>query len=183
MSLYRLLAVEQAARLVRRTPQVFARIESPEIEDWFLLAEAAAIDCWIAAEVPGLVPALAAARAHALGRQVGHHTSTPDATVEREVHALLAADPLTPPFRSSGDDSVEDSLAWARRQSARDAGRRYRRLVLPWDWGRVLAVSQAAVSLTQQRTEDGEAPRQARQMRVSEMRRRPRAAGSGRRRR
>ena len=70
LSLYRLLAVEQAARLVRRTPQVFAGIESPGIEDWFLLAEAAAIDRWIAAEVPGLVPALAAARAHALGRHV-----------------------------------------------------------------------------------------------------------------
>ena len=77
ISLYRLLAVEQAARLVRRTPQVFARIQRPEIEDWFLLAEAAAIDCWIAAEVPGLVPALAAARAHALGRLVRRHTSTP----------------------------------------------------------------------------------------------------------
>src|SRR6188768_1786108 len=49
LSLYRLLAVEQAARLIRRTPQVFAAIESPGIEDWFLLAEAAAIDCWIAA--------------------------------------------------------------------------------------------------------------------------------------
>ena len=174
LSLYRLLAVEQAARLVRRTPQVFAGIGSPGIEDWFLLAEAAAIDCWIAAEVPGLVPALAGARAHALGRHVGLHTSTPDATLEREVHALLAAHPLTPPFRPGRDDSVEESLAWARRQSFRDAGRRHRRLVLPWYWGRVLAVSHPIVFLSQQTTENGE-PRQARQMRVSEMRRRPRA--------
>jgi nitric oxide reductase NorD protein len=175
LGLYRLLAVEQAARLVRRTPQVFAGIESSGIEDWFLLAEAAAIDCWIAAEVPGLVPALAAARARALERPVGRHHSTPDATLEREVRALLAAHPLTPPFRPGDDDSVEDSLAWARRQSQRDAGRRQRRLVLPWYWGRVLAVSQPLGFLPQQTTVDGEAPRQARQSRVSEMRRRPRA--------
>ena len=47
--------------------------------------------------------------------------------------------------------------------------------MLPWYWGRVLAVSQPIGSLAQQTTEDGEAPRQARQTRVSEMRRRPRA--------
>lgn len=174
LSLYRLLAVEQAARLVRRTPQVFAGIESPGIEDWFLLAEAAAIDGWIAREVPGLVPALAAARVHALGR-VSRHTSRPDATLEREVHALLAAHPLRPPFRPERDDSVEDSLAWARRQSSGDAGRRQPRLVLPWYWGRVLPVSQLTGFVPQQATGDDEAPRQARQMRVSEMRRRPRA--------
>ena len=175
LSLYRLLAVEQAARLVRRTPQVFAAIQNPRIEDWFLLAEAAAVDCWIAAEVPGLVPALAAARAHALGRRAGRHPPTTDATLEREVHALLAAHPLTPPFRAGRDDSVEDSLAWARRQSLRDAGRRQRQLVLPWYWGRVLAVSEPIGLLPQQTTEDGDAPPQARQSRVSEMRRRPRA--------
>jgi nitric oxide reductase NorD protein len=175
MSLYRLLAVEQAARLARRTPHAFARMNGPETEDWFLLAEAAAVDRWIAAEVPGLVPTLVAVRAHALARNAGGRTSTSDAAIEREVRALLAADPLTPPCCSSRDDSLEHSLAWARRQSARDVERRHRRVVLPWYWGRVLAVSQPIAFVTQERTEDGDSPRQMQPTRVSEMRRRPRA--------
>ena len=174
MSLYRLLAVQQAVRLVRRTPQMFARIHRPEAEHWFLLAEAAAIDCWIAAELPGLVPALAAVRAHALGRLVSRRTPTRDAAFEREVHALLAADLVTPSASTLGG-SVENSLAWARQQSVQPAGRRHRRVVLPWYWGQVLAVSQTPGVLTQPQAEDGAVPRQARQMRVSEMRRRPRA--------
>jgi len=172
MSLYRLLAVQQAARLVRRTPQMFARIHRPEAEHWFLLAEAAAVDGWIAAEVPGLLPVLAAARAHALGRLVRRHTSTLDAAFEREVQALLADRPT--PSASTLGESVENSLLWARQQSAHPAGRRHRRVVLPWYWGQVLAISQTPGVLTQPQAEDG-APRQVRQMRVSEMRRRPRA--------
>lgn len=174
LSLYRLLAVQQAARLVRRTAHVFAGIGNPAIEDWFLLAEAAAIDGWIAAEVPGLVPALAAARAHALGRDADRQPSAPDGSLEREVHALLAAHPLTSPSRH-GRDSVEDSLAWARRQSSRDAGGKHRRQAPPWYWGRVLALSQPIGFLPQQNTDEGDGPRPARQVRVSEMRRRPRA--------
>ncbi len=173
MSLYRLLAVEQAVRLVRGT-HVFARIDNRETEDWFRLAEAATIDRWIATEVPGLVPALVAARAHVLGRRARRGASASDAAVEREVQALLAADPLTPPFRSIRDDSIEHSLAWARSQTSRAVPRRYRRVVLPWYWGRVLAASQPIGPVAQHGTEEGEAPRQTRQTRVSEMRRRPR---------
>jgi nitric oxide reductase NorD protein len=38
MTVYRLLAVEQAARAMRGTPEMFARIDSHETGDWFLLA-------------------------------------------------------------------------------------------------------------------------------------------------
>src|SRR5262245_34463815 len=44
---YRLLAVQQAARLCRQTPRVFARIQDRRTRDWFILAEAAIIDYWI----------------------------------------------------------------------------------------------------------------------------------------
>jgi len=97
LSLYRLLAVEQAARLVRRTPQVFAGIGSPGIEDWFLLAEAAAIDCWIAAEVPGLVPALAGARAHALGRSSHVHAGRYARTRGPRASCRSSPDAAVPP--------------------------------------------------------------------------------------
>ena len=54
IALYRLLAVQQAARLVRGTPATAAQIQSGDTRDWFLLAEAAAIDRWIALQTPGL---------------------------------------------------------------------------------------------------------------------------------
>ena len=74
---------------------MFAGIEGSGIDNWFLLAEATVIDCWIAAEVPGLAPALAAARAHALGRGV----VVADTKFEfgaREGRVLLVDEVLTP---------------------------------------------------------------------------------------
>ena len=108
--------------------------------------------------------------------RVGRHTSTPDATLERRGprapcrRSPDAAVPRGPRRLGRGLARVGAAAIGARCRRAGIGG-----VVLPWYWGRVLAVSQPIGFLPQQTTEDGEAPRQARQSRVSEMRRRPRA--------
>jgi nitric oxide reductase NorD protein len=173
IGLFRLLAVEQAARLVRGTPRAFARIEKGETRDWFLLAEAATIDRWIALEVPGLVPALKTARAHAIARRRAPATVQ---AIERQVRALLVADPLTPPFGLRNDASPDGSLAWAQLQTERErVNRRYREAAPAWYWGQVLAASESIGQVAQHESVAERQPGQKRQPRVAEMRRRPRA--------
>ena len=173
MGLYRLLAVEQAARLVRGTPRAFARIETSETRDWFLLAEAATIDRWIALEVPGLVSTLNTARAHAIARRRAAKSAH---AIERQVRALLAADPLTPPFGLRDDASPEGSLAWAQSQAEREpVNRRYREAAPAWYWGRVLAATEPIRPVAGHESDAEGQPAQKRQPRVAEMRRRPRA--------
>ena len=170
LTLYRLLAVEQAARLVRGTALVSAHIESGETQDWFLLAEAAAVDRWIAVEVPGLAPAVIAARAHALASRA-RRSAAFDCAIEQEVHAFLAADPLTALFTVDAEGSPDQCLAWARTRTAR-AHRRYRGVSLPWYWGEVRAAPQPLGAATPYAP--GEAGRHTPRPRVAEMRRRPR---------
>jgi nitric oxide reductase NorD protein len=172
LALYRLLAVEQAARLVRATALVSAQIEGGETRDWFLLAEAAAVDRWIAIEVRGLVPLVIAARAHALASRRDRRPSTFDAAVEQQVRTLLAADPLALPFTADPDGSPEQSLAWARTQTARSDSRRYRGASLPWYWGEILAAPRPSGPATLYGS--GEIERPTPRPRVAEMRRRPR---------
>ena len=135
--LFRLLAVEQAARLVRGTPRAFSRIEKGETRDWFLLAEAATIDRWIATEMPGLVPALSA-RAHA-----SHGAVLPRGT------------PSSGRFGSPRRRSSDAAVPLARRRFSRRiarmgpvangprAGQSAIREPTPWYWGRVLAASES----------------------------------------
>ena len=57
-------------RLLRPTGDVFLdRLSNREVHDRFLLAEAIAVDAWIAGEAPGLLPALRAARREALAHR------------------------------------------------------------------------------------------------------------------
>ena len=66
---YLLSAVQQSVRLVRRSATLALGISNREVHDRFLLAEAIAVDAWIAGVAPGLVPALRAARREALAHR------------------------------------------------------------------------------------------------------------------
>jgi nitric oxide reductase NorD protein len=177
LTLYRLLAVEQAARLVRGTAQVSNEIGNAETRDWFLIAEAAAVDRWIAREVPGLLPALLAARAFALVSRGGRRAPATDAPFDQQVDAFLTADPLTPPFPVAFDAVPEQSLAWARIRTARRPRRRHRPAALPWYWGEILVPHRPLGPATTPPSE--ETGRSLPRPRVAEMRRRPRVREAG----
>ena len=135
-TLYRLLGVQQAVRLVRRTAVVSAGIATNELRDWFLVAEAATIDRWIADEAPGLVPALVAVRRETLA---GARTESPaDSALEAQIRALLASDPSAPPFDTGSDRSPGASLDWARTRVDGRGALRQVGAALPWYWGEVL---------------------------------------------
>ena len=171
LTIYRLMAVEQAVRLVRGTARVSAEIENGETRDWFLLAEAAAADRWIAHEVRGLVPVVRAARACALARRTGLRASTCDDAIEERIQALLAVDPLAPPVTVDTNGSPDDSFAWARTQTRRGDRPRYRSVSLPWYWGDIVTAPRPLAAVTPHASEEpgSTLPRR----RVTEMRRRP----------
>jgi nitric oxide reductase NorD protein len=171
LALYRLLAVQQAARMVRGTARVWALIDSGEMREWFLLAEAAAVDRWIARDVRGLVPAVVAVRALALASRTDRRTSAAGSPVELQVRAFLAADPLARFASVDADGSSEQSLAWARTQTARDDPRRYRAVSLPWYWGDILTAPRLLPPADPREPEEPGSP--IPKPRVAEMRRRP----------
>ena len=144
---YRLLAIEQAERVVRGTAAVAAGLTNPLERDLFLLRESAAIDAAIARNVRNLTPALIAARAEALERRpVTEALVGAERDVERIVRQLLTAEPATPPEMFGLPESTEDSVAWARAAAARlpPSAERYRGVPPVGIWGRVLPPSGAA---------------------------------------
>jgi nitric oxide reductase NorD protein len=171
LAVFRLLTVEQAMRLVRRTPLIAAQIGDPETRDRFLLAEAAAVDRWIALHLPGLRGVLAAARSDALRRRAGgrrrdagHHH------LEHEVRAVLSVDPLVRPS-DVGADTAEHSLTWAEHSRRRSGpGVRYEPVTPASYWGRVLTPSLVRGSHLPTAEDDAVPGRQ----RVAEMTRQPR---------
>ena len=119
------------------------------------------------------MPALKTARAHAIARRRAPATVQ---AIERQVRALLVADPLTPPFGLRNDASPDGSLAWAQLQTERErVNRRYREAAPAWYWGQVLAASESIGQVAQHESVAERQPGQKRQPRVAEMRRRPRA--------
>jgi hypothetical protein len=145
---YRLLAIEQAERVVRGTAVAAAGLDSLE-RDLFLLRESAAIDAAIARNVRNLAPALVAARAEALQRRpVAEALAGAEREVEMLVRQLLAAEPLSPPVAFAIDDSTAESAAWAREMASRlrTSQERYRGVPPVGIWGRVLPPSAAAAA-------------------------------------
>ena len=146
---YRILAIEQGERVVRGT-SAFASAASDALErDLFLLRESAAVDAAIARATHGFVPALAAARAHALTQRPPIEALVgAERDVEQLVRQLLAADPASPPPTLAATRSAAESMAWAQTTAARlrRAQDRYRG-VPPVDlWGKVLPPSAAALA-------------------------------------
>jgi nitric oxide reductase NorD protein len=171
---YLLLAVEQAVRLARGGTALLLGIEDPEARDRFMLAEAVAVDGWIAGAAPGLVPALRAARGDACARR---GRTAPVAARERaaETHlrALLMNDPVLPFALVPTFATASESLAWAIDLTKADADAApYRGVPPAWYWGRPIA---PAGALSVPGPYDGQdAHQRPGRRRVAEMRRRPR---------
>ena len=145
---YRLLAIEQAERVVRGTAVAAAGLDPLE-RDLFLLRESSAIDAAIARNFRNLTPALVAARAEALERRpVLEALAGAERDVENLVRQLLAAEPSSPPEAFAGGGSTAESVAWARETAARlrTSQERYRGVPPVGIWGRVLSPSPAAAA-------------------------------------
>ena len=169
---YLLLAVEQAVRLVRGSTSIALAIDSSDVRDWFAIAEAAAVDDWIAHQAPGLVPPLRDARRKALTERSG---SLPrddrERAVESVARALLASDPRERLEELPLFAIPADALDWARR-TARAAHRSYRSMPGVWYWGRARAVLPGIPGSSWHGEE--RKPERAAARRVADMRRRPR---------
>lgn len=136
VSRYRILAIEQAERIVRGTP---AQVPSadPLERDLYLLREGMAIDAGLMQRHPGLANALAAERERALSRRpLLRSLSDQERDVELLLRDALRSD--APP-----DDTMpaspQDSLAWARETASRirSLGGRYRGVPPTMHWGTV----------------------------------------------
>jgi nitric oxide reductase NorD protein len=168
---YRLLAVEQAARIARgfarSHPHDASRIE----RDLYWVAAAGAVDRGLGRELPGLAPGLRAARAAALAaRPAVDQLTAAERAVERMVRDALAADLAAP--APAGIGTPDQARAWARAQasSLRSAGH-YRGVAPVALWGEPRSPSLAPAVLTGA-TPDPSPPRPGR---TTLLRRRPRA--------
>lgn len=89
---YRLLAIEQGARIARGT-RAAAPADALEA-DFFMVLEGAAVDAEIAARAPGLRGAMRALRDEELRKRPGMHRLVPQQReVERALRALLESEP------------------------------------------------------------------------------------------
>jgi nitric oxide reductase NorD protein len=168
---YRLLAVEQAARIARGFARAHPHDASRTERDLYWVAAAAVVDRGLARELPGLAPGLRAARGAALvARPSLERLTEAERAVERMVRGVLAADPLSP--APAGVDTPDDARAWARTQALglRTAGR-YRGVAPVALWGEPRPPAPAPGS----RAGDAPEPSPPRPGRTTVLRRRPRA--------
>lgn len=146
---YRLLAIEQAERVLRGTAVVAAEAADDLERDLFLVRESAAVDAAIARSIRNMGPTLAAARADALERRpVLEAFAGAERNVEQLVRQLLAAPAEAPPQELEVTRSARDSLAWAREMATRlrAPGERYRGLPPVALWGKVLPPTPNAIA-------------------------------------
>ena len=170
LEMYRLLALQQAVRLLRGSATLALSADAGEIRDRFLAAEAAIVDRWITVEAPGIVPSLEAARLEALARRPDMRRLTPrEQVVERMVRAILRGGGV---YSGPLDAAPEESLLWAKAHSPETAGR-YRPLPAVWHWGYPVR-STRVITCAPAVDHDAEASGRRSSPRVAEMRRRPR---------
>jgi nitric oxide reductase NorD protein len=171
VTLYRLLALEQAARAERRT---YASVPSDDrlVRDLYLLSEAATVDIQLATLLPGLGRDIAEARATALAERRRGKSTLKEAAVEQLVTELLAAPPLEPPTPFAHCETPLESLIWARSVGPAMAllRGRYRGAAPVALWG-TIAPSRDAIPPA---TESDESRRPTNPPRSHTMRRRPR---------
>ncbi len=172
-AVYRLLAVQQAARIVRGTARRLAGIRDAEERDRFLIAEGAAIDRWMLRETPGLAPALRAACADALAARPAARALTER---ERAVEDMLCA-VLREPVEGTAQERIPVEPSVPGRVDAPTArggaSGRYRGIAPVWHWGVVLPppVPVRGSGFTGLEPEAADRPPSSR---VAEMTRRPR---------
>jgi nitric oxide reductase NorD protein len=136
---YRLLAMEQAARVVRGTP---TRVPRDRLEqDLYSLAEAVAVDRALAHELGGVGIEVRAARAAALRARPSLERLSPiERGVEQLVRDVLGADPATPSVTVPLYERPDESACWAREIAARlrrEKTGRYRGTTVVALWGQV----------------------------------------------
>ena len=133
---YRLIAIEQAERIQRRTAS-HAPLKDMIAADLYMIREGAIIDATIARAHPGLVATLEKERKVSLERRPAfERLSRP----EREVEVLLRdALKLGEHTLPASDTEPADTLAWARDMAAKIRGDRgmYRGLPFTSVWGEV----------------------------------------------
>lgn len=143
---YRLLALEQAARL-QRDSRSGEPSGDPLLRDLYLLSEAAAIDAMLVGMFPRFAAAVIAARREAAGeRPVVRRVSPLELEVERLVVGLLLGDPGLPPAPYIVAESPEASLAWAHAQQKMLIGLSgtYRGMAPVSLWGTTIGSQEAA---------------------------------------
>ena len=147
LAMYRVMAIEQAERVVRGTTTKVPEAGTPLERDLYLVREGEIVDESISRTVPGLRSALAMARAMALGARPPIAALTrAERVVEGLVRKSLTED-LTrtgggaggPPPAASPDESLEWARERARELSA--SGGRYRGIAPVAPWGTVNATS------------------------------------------
>ena len=136
---YRLMAIEQAERIARRTAALVPAGRQGLERDLYLLRESVAVDAAIARTVPGLRATLVSTRVRELSvRPSLTRLTARERAVEALVRESLAAD-LTSAAIGSSVASPDESLAWARdrmRELERVRGR-YRGVAPVTTWGSV----------------------------------------------
>lgn len=175
---YLMLAAGQALRLQRGSAA--GALALPErARARFLLAEAAAVDQWMACALPGLREPLVAARREALAAHGGTDSPVvPPGSVHALVRGFLAGQPDAPPAEIPACPVVEVSMAWAAGvcdgdPDARRAGPP-RPAALPYYWGIPRPAASAAAGGLPGTNDAPEGRDDRRRRRVAEMRRRPR---------
>jgi nitric oxide reductase NorD protein len=170
---YLLHAVQQAVRLDRGSASLLDQLPDAEVRDRFLIADAAAVDDWIAREAPGLLSALRAARREALRRR---SDAWPCLTRAREtearMRAFLAHDPRHAFDGVPVCTSASDAFRWAMARDP-DPPTPYKGIAPAWYWGRPHASESTSSGARPYSAADVEQQRPTRR-RVAEMRRRPR---------
>ena len=141
---YRLLAVEQAARMARGFAHSHPH-DGPRTErDLYWVAVAEVVDRGLARDLPGLVPGLRAARLAALAARPRLEGLSPaERAVEDIVRDVLGADLVSPAL--DGINTPDDAQAWAHGQARRlrTAGR-YRGVAPVALWGELRPPTPAA---------------------------------------
>jgi nitric oxide reductase NorD protein len=170
---YRLFAVEQAERAVTGFARAWPH-DGPLLErDLYRIAEAVAVDCALCRKLPGLAPALLAARAAALaGRTPAPRLTRAERSVEHLLQRVLAAELMSPPPELAAIHTPAAARAWARSeaQRLRSAGR-YRGITPVALWGE----PREPVAPPAPRDGDGSFPGPPTRQRSAALRRPPRA--------
>lgn len=139
LAAYRLMAIEQAERIARRTAALVPVAATGAERDLYLIREGEVIDASIARAVPGLRATLDDARARALAvRPSLAGLSGTERLVERLLRLSLSRD-LTRDTGIAPTTTPDESLAWAREtmQDIGDTSGRYRGIAPVAAWGTV----------------------------------------------
>jgi nitric oxide reductase NorD protein len=176
---YLLIAVEQAARLVRGSAAVTLAIVDGEVRDRFLLADAVAVDDWIVRQAPGLTPALRTARQSALAQRTRvRHRPGRSQPIEARLREFLAQDPRERFAAVPMCVTPSGALEWACTVSGGDCSEGASRGLPPVVyWGRPLPLHNGIDGGPFVAADDG--PQIIPRRRVAEMRRRPRVREAG----